>query len=938
MKSFLEDVAASVVAKYGVDLSKLGVVLPTNRAAIYFKAALSALNITPPKTTTIDSFINSLVTKRSKAHNFTLVALLYDIYKKYLPNQTFDDFYSFGKLLLSDFDSIDKYLVDAKALYSIVSDTKQLDYAVGVDDEAKILATKFWSTVNHKEEKLNKEHEFVNIWKSLFPIYQEFNQLLNDKGLAYGGKLYREAAIRISEEEDLDSINSNHIIFVGLNALSRSEKVILQRFNECGKADFIWDYDQEWQRFNSIEANYFIDKNLALLPQADYFVRSERNSYSETNIRVIPSTIDAAQVKIATSLIEKDLTSNGGGNLEKTAIILPDESLVTPLLYSLSPLIGKLNISMGYPLSATPVLPLLDSLILLRKRAKIALETDEINELSFYHKDIESLFKHVYISQLCSKVPELDPNCSNKIYYTTSELIEIAPEVAFLFLEQTIKSPLAKYLTLAFHNLLESTVDISDEQQLYISKIHELLNQVHALVSSTPSIKISDSLYIKLLKGELSKQSLEFEGYSGSGLQIIGILESRALDFDNIIMLSLSDDIFPASKPDNSYIPQLLLQVYGMPTIAEKSAIWSYYFYRLLQRSNKVSLLYCNNTSGLSSGEPSRYIMQLNYSLPYEIEHQEIKYEEISSSLTQKINVKKTTEMVNKLKAGRYFPSQINQFLKCPLGYYLKYIAKLKEPQHLIDENIAATSGNLIHNTLEELYKPLIGKIKLNNLLQEISKKDIETTLKEFIDRDVSPTLKQDSSSLDILYQSALRMVEGIIKYDINSKELESIISLEELLESKIGGYKICGKIDRLERLTDNSIKVIDYKSGKVELEFATLEELFEIDYQGKKKRDGALQLLLYSYLARQTYEYDIDIRAALLSTRHLGSLNQQKYKGEVVIGKQSLDILELDTYKIIEEKIIEVLDNLCNIEIDFCQTSNNNNCTYCSYSSICGR
>lgn len=937
MNSFLEDVAASVVQQYGSDLSKLEVILPTNRAAIYLKSAFSTLDVKPPRTTTIDKFIHSLSPEHSTTHNFVLVALLYDVYQKSHKEQSFEEFYSFGKLILSDFDAIDKYLVDAKALYSIVSHSKELDYTIGLDDEAKRLATEFWKNVDYKGEKSNHEREFARVWHSLYSIYQEFNELLDLKQLTYNGKIYRIAAERISELENLDSINPRHLIFVGLNALSRSEEVVLLKFLEQGKADFIWDYDTEWQRFNSIEASYFIERNLALMPQAQYFKNSKSETSQTPSINIIPSTIDSAQVKIATSIIENEILA--GNSLERTAIILPDESLITPLLYSLCPKIGKLNISIGYPLNATALAPLLETLILLKNRAKRDPESPTGGYL-FYHKDIESILAHSYISPLfTSKLEPTGENYSRKVYYSFDELILMVEGADFLFSAKSISLRLSEYLELVCNRILEHFTanqdsESSTEQQLCITKAIEVLRQVDLIIKSTP-LDISNSLYIKLLKGELNKHSLEFEGYSGAGLQIIGILESRALDFDKVIMLSLSDDIFPASKPENSYIPQLLLQGYGMPTVADKSAIWSYYFYRLLQRSSSMSLIYCNNTSGLSSGEPSRYIMQLKYSLPYQISEQEVSYSEISASFESQISVKRSDEIVKELKNRRFYPSQLNQYIKCPLSFYFKYIAALKEPEEELAQNTAILTGNLVHNTLEKLYEPLVNKLEVASIISKITNQEIIDSLDIVISKTLPQSLLEETASLDIMRQTALRMIQGIVRYDSESQELESIVALEKTLKAEIREFEICGKIDRIDRLRDKSIRVIDYKSGKVELEFDSLEQLFELNYLGKKKRDGALQLLLYSYLARENYPCDIS--AALLSTRSLASLGKvEENHGVISIAKTPIKKLTVENFEEIKELTSSLLENLCDKEIDFQQTTNPDSCTYCSYRSIC--
>ncbi len=480
MNSFLHDVATSLLENYGDNLSNVEVVFVSNRAAIYFKSICCDLGVKPPRTTTIDSLILKECEMLKVEHNFLLISKLYSIYSKYHNEESFEDFYAFGKLLLSDFDAIDKYLVDAKALFTIVSDTKELDFSIGIEDSAKDAALSFWKSFDFKSATMHSQREFARVWSSLYDIYSEFNEILDNEKIAYKGKIYRWVASKFEGfnpliiNENSSIPNNKKYIFVGLNALSRSEEIVLLALQKENKADFIWDYDPKWRDYKAIEADFFIEKNIEKFPQAQYF-KTNIFDHKKVKIEVLTSPSDATQAKIASMLLSEHYKSVENG--ERTAVILPDEALLVPILNSIPTEFQSVNISMGYPIAITLAATLLNSLLVLQKRIKIS---GYGSKYLIYRADVEAVVSHPFFSDVVDRT-QFDN--LTQLYFSVEELCELFEPLETLWqCTENSYRVLHKYLVDVFEfvaQLIENKETAELSQQLfYIDKIKESLVRV----------------------------------------------------------------------------------------------------------------------------------------------------------------------------------------------------------------------------------------------------------------------------------------------------------------------------------------------------------------------------------------------------------------------------------------------------------------------------
>ncbi len=905
MATFLGDVSSSLLKHYAEQLSSIDVVFASRRAAIYFEEELSKITTIKPRLYTIDKWILSRYTKAKETtypSKFVLIAKLYTIYSKHHSNSTLSEFYSFGSMLLSDFDMIDRYMVDPVAIYGNLSDTKELDFDLSLSDSARDAAIEFWQSFDKSSANRQQEQEFQGVWRSLLSIYVEFNKLLEDENIAYSGRVYR----KVAEAAKCSNTTKRKTVFVGLNALSVSEKEIFKSMNSSGVAEFIWDYDSQWSLGddNFVEAGYFIERNIKEFPLAHYFSTSI-NAPKDVAIEVLNTPSEALQAKVVGELLSTS------GDLSKCAVILTDESMLLPLLHSIPPEIGDINISMGYPLTMSPAGRLLELLINLHSSYKNGY---------FRREAIEALMLHPYT--ISDSINDYIKS-SDSFKYSSGELTELDSSMELLW----SIAPLHSYLVTIYSTLLKRFESIKDKH--FTKLVLESLSTVSQIYKSCG--ELPRELYLKLLRQVTADTRVDFEGVSGRGLQVLGILESRSLDFDRVIMLSLSDDNFPSSRPDNSYIPSALLTGFGMPTIIEKSAIWSYYFYRLLQRSKEVSLLYCNVADGLTTGEPSRYILQLEYGQRFDVKYRDISLPRINSLDEKSIEIKKTPQMISSLQNRTFSPSALSSYISCPLRFYFRYIEGLK-PRDSKEQRIDALDfGNLVHHALEELY----GNSQPNDALLD----SIEGVVDTLLEKNLAHKLEGQEMNTQISRRGVIEMVRGVIKNDINDITLHSIIAHEQSFSIELNSMKVGGRVDRVDRLTDGSIRIVDYKTGSVDVDAPPIEEIFmplsqEVSYNPQyKSYKEVMQVLIYSYIA---YKHQrVDVTPQIFSVR--GMVGGLSRPADITTGGASLSPINVEQYNAIELALGSLLSEITSKDVPFKQCRNGVSCTYCDYKPICG-
>lgn len=908
MNSFLHDAARSLYNHHGDRVAELTVVFTSRRAERFFLIELTKIGCrVKPKFTTIDAVMGKF-SGLERAEDLVVLSELYNMYTKYHAGETFDKFYSFGKLLLADFDSVDKYMVDARELYSVVSDTRDVEHRFA--DELHERAIEFWRTFQRGKAQMHSEQLFVQIWQSLYAIYEELNGVLAEQGEGYSGMIYRRAAQNIAA---CDAANVPQYVFVGLNALSHSEEVVLSGLRDLSKADFIWDFDPEWARDEMNEAFHFIRTNIVKFPQADYFEASQR--VEKPILEVVASPTEVMQVKIAGQVLQEIASSEPSAVIDhRTAVILPDENLIEPLLHSIPPCAPQINVSIGYPLGSTQAYILLGRLI--------ALQTTASPDKGFYHTSVVQLLQH----------PLIDLRAAADEVIATEDIFIAAykiPVEAFdtgLFREVGGGAfDLHKYLCQSLEYLLEKD-QIDELQRFALRKILSVASALIATISKC-RLSISRNIYISLLDNALRAERIAYEGVSGRGLQILGILETRTLDFDNVVILSMNDDNFPNAKMPSSYIPQNLRTAYGLPSVAEHSAIWSYYFFRLLTRARRVTMVYCSSTDEKSSGEPSRYIYQLKYSARAALNERSVEFLSAQTRRVASISVEKSEQMVFELASRHFSPSAINRYVRCPLSFYLNDVASIRRDERSVEQISALDVGNTLHLTMQELYTPIIGHPDARAMIGKITRDKIAATVRQVIERTCSAKVDTLAPAMSLACRAIERMVGNIVNYDASQGEPFTVAALE--VEMSYGALK--GTIDRVDRLADGSVRVVDYKSGGDELRIKSVEEIIDGSLRGT--RGAVLQVLIYSLLAAK--KYSAPVTAALYVARKMGTPG---YAGaEIVLDGSKLSPIPPAVMDEIEERVGDVVGQIIDPEIVFSQSDNRPDCCkYCPYRPVC--
>lgn len=906
--SFLQDVAQALYDKYGKDISDLNIVFPSRRAERYFTIALDRIGCRArPSFSTIDTLMQRF-SELKPADELVVISHLYNIYKEFHKNETFDKFYSFGKLLISDFDSIDKYMVDASKLYSIVSDT--FDIENKFQDSLHNHAFRFWESFEHKKATSHKEQYFLRIWGSLFEIYNRLQTKLTQSNEAYAGMVYRDTANKIGST---DLSNIKKLIFVGLNALSESEKIVLKELQKNQKAEFIWDFDPEWIE-NDKETAYFIRKNIIQFPQVEYY--KSNNTQATPEIEVIATPTDILQCKVSANILQKIAVQENKNSLdEKTAIVLTDENLLLPLLHSLPSVASNINISIGFPLASTLAYLFIERIISLQATS---------NKQGFYHTDVTAILSHPFISD---KIKTEEIATSKQLYIASEKIASNNDNYKIIFdkIEYGYFT-LHNYLERVINLIINNVTNISEEEKHALDIILKSMTKLISTIQNC-NIELSTPIYISLLKQSIKSQSIPYEGKSGNGVQIMGILETRALDFDNIIMLSMSDDNFPNAKSPSSYIPQNLRIAYGLPTIEEHSAIWSYYFYRLFQKAKKIELLYCNASNSATPGEQSRYIYQLLYNSKYDIKESSLNFQIERDTTPNEISVHKTAEIVSELRVRKYSPSAINRYINCPLAFYFSDVASIETEEDAIENEVTSLDiGSALHKTMEALYK-ILGA---NHTIKNISRQEIKQTTHRIMGEICGEKQSTLAPTIALSELAIGRMVENIVNYDTHNREF-TIMDMEKTLSCNISGITVKGTIDRIDRMDDGSIRVIDYKSGGNKWECKSIEGL--INGTQKEHNEAILQILTYCLIANENFS--APITAELYVARKMGRVQIQDQV--IRIGGERQAPISNSTLDEIEEKIGAILQEITNPEIPFFQSANKpDSCAYCAYKPIC--
>ncbi|MCC6865895.1 MAG: PD-(D/E)XK nuclease family protein [Ignavibacteria bacterium] len=942
-KPFLEKLAEELLKKFGNDISGMQVVFPSRRAGIYFKKYLSkniSLPLWVPVTSGIADFISDN-TDNQIADELILIFELYKIYAKYADDVTFDKFYPWGEIILRDFDEIDKNLVDATYLFRILREHKQIeaDFELIVSDIEGFY--RFWNTFSGRDIT-NLQEEFIKTWEILGKVYHEFRKTMKSKNICNEGMAYR----RLYEKVKTGDFNNkfSKVIFAGFNQLNKCEEGIIKELIKQGDAEFYADGDMYYYDDNTQEAgrNLIYSLNFLGLNEVKWI---ENNLLTDSkSVKIIGAPLQIPQTKV----LGNELTKLSEKEKENTVIVLPDDGLLLPVLNSLPPEVRKVNITMGYSLKNTLLYTLLKQLKDLYNNKSGTEENP-----AFYYKDVINLLMHPYIKK--EKVTNADDliniiNKRNIIYVSIRFLKSYYKEIPHLLniiinLACNINSltdDIYKLLEEIEKNLAAEKDNKYDNEFLY--RAFKEINHVFNILKNYDEIIQPETIWDIILEKTASAK-IPFEGEPLKGLQIMGLLETRQLDFDNVFILSVNEGILPSEIYNSSFIPYSLRKAFRLPLNEDSEAASAYNFYRLLQKAKNITLIYNAEAGAISGGEKSRFILQLENELGKKNKNVTIeKYifsGDIKPQTKKEIIVEKSSDIIERLKNEKQFSaSTLSLYINCPLQFYLKKIAKLKEKDEAEEYFSSGAFGDIFHKIMEDLYKGFENKILEENDISSMIKK----INREYDDIwKAACNIKQEYAVFSEIRQGKNLLYKGIIQ-KLVTKVLEEdkkqipfkILDIEQEskrdFEININGEKIhiplLGRLDRIE-LKDNITRIVDYKTGSVKItpkgKLSDEEQMDKI-YNDINLKENFQQLFYASLYLNHNPETKLVI----------GIYPLKKISG----GIEWFEKEPINKYRkaLFEEKLREMLVKIFDDTTPFIQTEDLSHCKYCSYKTVCYR
>lgn len=915
MKSFLEEIAEHLVKNHSVkELKDIAIILPSKRAGLHLKTALSQLiqkTFWAPKIITLDDFIvdqHPMDPVNSIAVHFELYHCYRQIFEE--PGN-FDSFHNWSSQVLNDFNEIDRYLIPKEEIFKNLKDIKEIES---------------WSFNN--DELSEGQIKFMEFWENLGALYDKFYDHLASKNSSTKGKIYRDIAS--SPEKYLNHLSYKKIYLIGFNALSKSEQIIFNYLEKLGTAEIFWDLDKYYIDNPYHEAGNFIRK------QADLknFEEIPNNLATKKNITFYPANSNLEQVNVCSQLLDKNF------NQSKSAVILADEGLLSPLLNSLPAGIEEMNITMGYPISNSLALELLLLLFDIQINAKRFKSSH--NKNAIYHKDffvfLENplIVKFLNLRGVSSLQLENDLTKYNLAFVKKSDIKELltkAPIIAdILFPDSSLKIATTIDKFISFFSEIRSELLKIEFERIEIEALYTIISSLKSVDqynSDYPYIETIEGLK-KLFLVFIKNEKLPFYGEPLKGMQIMGLLESRAIDFDNIIILSCNEKFLPGPHIQNSFIPQDLKQYLGLPTKQDRESIFAYYFYRLIHRTKNIHCIYNNGLpNGLDSNEISRYLIQLKNEYPHPINTKHINFNWTNTRTSTIIEKDKDTlKKIDFLFEKGLSPSALNKYLSCPLDFYHKYVLRIREKNELEEQIESNTQGDIIHQVLEDLYRaqmPNITSSKIDWMLGEFE----ALTEKEFQKRFPSGSYKFGKNLLH--YKMALHSIKLYLNTEKKTiqkdgpfeiLELETEITTELQIETPDGKKTVVlkGKADRIDQ-HNGQLRIIDYKSGYTKSSDVTVSGLSNIT-----KSIKATQLMFYAYLYNKKYPNTFPVSGIASMKNMNAGLLAFTLKEE----RKKVDITQ-DTYDEFEEILTGIIQEIYTSEIPFTHENEAKYCMMCN-------
>lgn len=941
MRTFLSEVAGRLYAKYGNDISSLSIMFSSRRARLFFADALASIADRPiwePEYLSVDDVMAELSELHS-ADKIRLIAELYGVYSKY-HDETFDKFYFWGEMLLADFDMIDKYMVDASQLFRNISDIKELEADVGYLTETQLrIIADFWRTIGEEASLSEQKRRFLAIWRTLGTIYAEYRERLRSLGIAYTGMIYREAVGRIDRGE-AKPLPPRRYVIAGFNALSTCERRLFAYLANNYDVDFFWDYDDYYVADPMQEAGMFVRRSIRELPPERGI--SHDNLHNIRSLHTVAAGSNVVQCKYAVSVL-RELARDGKLDKE-TAVVLTDENLLMPLLYALPEDLGAVNVTMGYPLRNTLAYSFLERLLELQHHARSG---------AFYYVDADGILTHPYIADSDKRIiAEIrDTMVKNRLISVPSDVLARTPLLSRIFRVTDGWRDMMSYLRDAVAAAAETPYR-GDEVRFrveYLSVLSESLGKLYNMLQSC-GMDVSEDVCRSLVRRHLQNERIPFEGEPLEGLQVMGILETRNLDFRNVLILSMTDDNFPGSRTaDSSFIPYGLRFAYGLPTPEHHEGVYAYYFYRLIQRAENVYMFYCSHADEKSTGEPSRYIRQLEYETDFAISKTDVGAD-VNLADSRPIEIPKTAAIMDILDGftdGRSFlsPTAFSRYVQCPLKFYFSSVAKIRTDDELTEEVDNQTFGNIFHKAAELFYEEVLNEQHPSSHLQRLVGSGavecaVDAAISEVYFGRTDGGLPELSGDLLIIKDIVIRYLrDNVARYDAANDSF-AVISTERTVEYdfpfKTDGrelkMKFKGYADRVDSLDDGKIRVVDYKTGAEHLTFDGLPQLF--CGEARQRLSNFINTLLYAMMLR--YEYDRDAVPVLYYVRKMADNGYSPLIFDKSLERSGVPYSEYAAE--FEEYVGATLREMFDPKIPFRQCDDTDACNSCDFAAVCAR
>lgn len=959
MESFLKLVAADLYKHTEGNLAHTAVVFPNKRAGLFFNEYLAQESDSPiwsPAYVSISELFRSL-SPWEVGDPVKLVCELYKIFRRETQStETLDDFYFWGEMLISDFDDADKNRVDTDKLFSNLQDLRNImdDYTF-IDDEQEEAIRQFFQNFSIERRTALKER-FISLWDVLGNIYKGFRESLASQNIAYEGMMYRH----VIEHLDVDKLPYEKYVFVGFNVLNKVEHTLFTQLKDAGKAAFYWDYDEFYMKENrqavTHEAGEFIRRNLRDFPSplsGELF----KNLSKPKEVHYIASSTENAQARYLPQWIRNNLTTPE----KETAVVLCNEALLQPVLHSLPAEVKHVNITMGFPLSQTPVYSFLIALL--------ELHTHGFNFKSgrYTFQSVVTLLKHPYTRQLTGQAELLEKELTrnNRFYPLPGELGKdefltrlFTPLSGNLNLCIRLSETLQQVAGIYQANT-SGTEDTDAFNQLYresLFKAYTTINRFRTLIEED-ELTVQSETFRRLLVKVLSATNIPFHGEPAIGMQVMGVLETRNLDFRHLVLLSVNEGQLPKSGGDSSFIPYNLRKAFGMTTIEHKIAVYAYYFYRLLQRAERITLMYNTSSDGLNRGEWSRFMLQFLIEWPHPITRQFLEAGQ-SPQGTSPITVEKTPDVMRRMQSlfdvranpkAKFSPSALNYYLDCPLKFYYRYVAGLSAPDEVSAEIDSATFGSIFHYAAEHIYKDLTthGKVINKEALETLLRNEVK--LQDYVDTafkklffNVPQNEKPEYNGVQLINSAVIaRYLKQLLQNDLryapftfiaSEMEVDEPIDIQTpkgVIKSRIGGI-----IDRMDS-KDGTLRIVDYKTGGDADTPPHVESLFIPD---KKRSNYVFQTFLYAAIMCRK-QPTMKIAPALLYIHRAAT---ETYSPVIQMGeprKPKEAVEDFSKYeKEYRERLQGLLEEIFNPEKSFTQTEIIEKCTYCDFKALCKR